>query len=111
MAVSLSVPAATDDVWGRLRVRIGAVTFDASYPTGGEALAAGDFGLAEFVSVVPLPRPTGAASKRVVQWDPAAEKLVALQGDNDGVADGALVEVPNATDLSTLVVDVIVLGR
>lgn len=107
---TLSVPAKNDDVWGRLRVRIGTFTFDASYPTGGEAITAAQFGLSEIVLVIPSERATGATGKRIVQWDPATLKLVALQGDNDAVGDGPFVEVPNTTDLSTLVVDLLVLG-
>lgn len=111
MAVSVSLKTDNHDVWGRLRVRLATITFDGSYATGGEAITPGQFSLHEFVQVHASARPTGAAAKRVVQWDPAAKTLVVLQGDNAAAAAGPLVEVPAAADLSTLVVDVLVIGR
>ncbi len=108
---TLTVPAANDDVWGRLRVRIASFAFDSSYPTGGEAITAAQFGFSQIVLVVVSERPTGATGKRIVQFDPAASKLVVLQGDNDGVADGAFVEFPDTTSLSSLVVDLLVIGH
>lgn len=100
MAVSFSNTTRT--VFGDKRVVLGTVTFDSSYPTGGEAVSASTFGLVSIDAVVVL------GTRGVVTWspwyNPATGKLVAQV-----TADGT--QVANTTDLSTLVADVLVIGK
>ena len=74
------------------------VTMDDSYPTGGEALAASDFGLANRITDL-IPRP---ASGYVPVWDADNSKLMVYTGDNDAVADGPGVEVADEGDLTDI---------
>lgn len=77
------------------------VTFDNSYPTGGEAVTAADFGLSELDAVVVVG--TRAVNTWRVTYNKAAGKLVAFVNTTG-------VEVAAAADLSTLVVDVVCVG-
>jgi hypothetical protein len=81
------------------------ITFDSSYPTGGEALVASDLGLDEILAVF------AEGGPYVVKYDKANGKLMAYWADYDAGADGALIQVANTTDLSAAVVWVLVLGR
>ena len=45
MALTITIPDAGRTVIGNKRLVFGTLAFDASYPTGGEALTAGDLGL------------------------------------------------------------------
>lgn len=101
MAASISIKSQNHDVWGRLRARVGTVTFDASYETGGEAITPGQFSLAEILAVIAVARPTAVGIGKDVAYLPSTGKLI--------VSAGA-AEVAAATDLSTVVCDVIVLG-
>lgn len=77
------------------------VTFDSSYPTGGEALTAASFGLKTLDEVRahgPF-RNTDATLGIVVSYDHTNSKLVAYWG-NAGTVSG-MPEVANTTDLST----------
>ena len=101
MAVTVSETARF--VAGDRTVVLAAVTFDDSYPTGGEAVTPSTFGLAQSISaLVPI------GTRAVVTWrpwfNPATSKLVAQVA-----ADG--LQVADTTDLSTLVADVLVIGR
>lgn len=74
---------------------VGEVDLDSSYPTGGEAVDV--TGNQSFEVLV-------AQSKAgyVFSWDRANQKLLAYHGDNDNVADGPLVQVPDTTNLSAV---------
>lgn len=74
------------------------VDFDSSYPTGGESLTASDLGFqhASDIKLV-LASPDGGY---IFQYDYTNKKLLAYYADYDAVADGALIQVPNTTDLS-----------
>lgn len=90
---------------GRVAGRAAKITFDSSYPTGGESLTAGELGFSELFFVLPSPR----ASGYVVQYD-YANGTLKVYVEEAVAAGGPLVEVANATDLSALVVDVLVIG-
>lgn len=75
--------------------RTGKLAFDNSYPTGGEPLSASMLQLAE-VFFVDVPPNAGL----VFQYDYTNSKLMVFQGDNNNAADGPLVEIANAVDLS-----------
>jgi hypothetical protein len=83
---------------GGVRERIVKLTFDASYPTGGESLTATDVGLTAINFVLPTP-----FAGYVFEYDYANAKLLAYYQDADAVADSALIQVPNTTDLAALV--------
>ena len=111
MALTISnVNAIADDIWGRHKVRIVDVTFDSSYPTGGESFTAANVGLAELHMVLSIPK--AATTNHVVQYDYTNSKLKVLGVEQD--ADGATVEPldeeTNTADLSTLVVRVLCIG-
>ena len=93
---------------GTKRCVRGSVTFDSSYVTGGEPFTAADFGLTAITDVEAQTSTTGY----VIMWDRSttAPKLMAFYGDNNNAADGPLIEVPNTTNLSTVVARVAVYG-
>lgn len=80
------------------------ITFDSSYPTGGEALVASDFGLTEILAVICLP-----SGGYVGEFDEANGKLKTFWVDT--TVDGApLAEVADTTDLSAVVMWCIAIG-
>lgn len=78
-------------VVGRKRVWTGLVTFDNSYPTGGEAITPAQFGL----SVINHVNVRAKGGTEVVVWDHVNSKLQIF------TADG--VEALNASDQSAIV--------
>jgi hypothetical protein len=76
------------------------VTFDNSYPTGGEALAASDCDLDELWGVEIASPPK--AGTELVAWDPENLKLLIF------TADGT--QAVNASDQSAVVVDIVAIG-
>lgn len=91
--------APINTVQGARRQFIGFVTFDNSYPTGGEAIAASDFNLSR-IDMVLVGQPVG--STRIVTWDDANSKLK--------VYTALSTEATNASDQSAIKVPVIVIG-
>jgi hypothetical protein len=84
------------------------VTFDASYPTGGEAIALDQLGFTSVMSIV-APKTAGYKFTADVST-PTAPKLLVWRGDNDAGADGPRAQVANTTNLATLVVRCLVIG-
>jgi hypothetical protein len=88
---------------GNKKKRTVTITFDSSYPTGGEALTAGDLGVSGRTLIEVIPhgafRNTDATLGIVVSYDHTNSKLVAYWG-NAGSVSG-MPEVANTTDLST----------
>lgn len=86
---------------GNKRQVSGTVTFDSSYPTNGESFTAADLGLTAITNFEAQPSTVGY----VAVWDrsTSAPKLMAFYGDNNNASDGPLIEVPNATSLTTSV--------
>lgn len=79
------------------------VAFDNSYPTGGEQLgsaATAAAGAAALGLSTVLFLHASSTSGYTFEYDYAG-KLLAYYGNNDA-ADGPLIEVPNATDLSAV---------
>lgn len=81
------------------------VTFDSSYPTGGEAIAAADFGLRSHIDWV-IPNKPDVATKDV-WWDRANSKLMILVEDG---TSGIEAQAANASDQSAVDVEVLVIG-
>lgn len=95
-----------DDVHGNQRCTVTDVTFDSSYPTGGEPLTAADLGLREVQSAVATIKTPTAAATAIVSavYDIANSKLK---------VNTIGAEVANATNLTTtttLVVQVVAFG-
>lgn len=82
-------------VFGDLRVQFLDVTPDASWLAAGEALTPAAFGLAQVLFVV-----CEQKAGYVFRYDIANEKLLAYYGDYSNASDGALVAVPDTTDIS-----------
>lgn len=73
------------------------IAFDSSYPTGGEPLDVSGYFDKEVINVQINP-----TSGYVFEYDYTNKKVLAYYGNNDGDADGALVQVADTTDLSSL---------
>ena len=96
MALTANIRART--MWEDFYVRLVEVAFDASYPTGGEALTDANCGLADDgYYVFPFPR-----NGYTFQLDQSGQKLLAYWGDNNNASDGPGVQVADTTDLSAL---------
>lgn len=83
------------------------VTFDTSYPTGGEALSSptSSIGMTDVLAVTASP-----AAGFVFEYIKATDKLKAYWVDTT-VDGAALAEVPNGTDLHTVTTRLVVRGR
>jgi hypothetical protein len=103
MALTITIPDAGRTVIGNKRLTIGTIAFDSSYPTGGEALTAGDLGLdkIDFITF----------TSDVVQCYWASDLLLAYYGDNDAGADGEFAQAANTDDLSAANVEFFAIGR
>lgn len=109
MALTVSAPYPAADVWGARRVALVTATFDSSYATGGEAFDPASYGIVGTpFMVLAEPRP-GTADTYVVRYDSANKKLMAFWVDTT-VDGAALAEVASTTNLSALVVDVLVVA-
>tara|TARA_R100000231_G_scaffold88704_3_gene67161 strand:- start:626 stop:937 length:312 start_codon:yes stop_codon:yes gene_type:complete len=100
MALTVEQLGRTNVTGNRLTVAL-KVTFDASYPTGGEALD-----LTAYVSNIETVH-VEVSGGFVFQYDRTNKKLKAFEAGGDG---DALDEVDNATNLSTVVTYVTVTG-
>jgi hypothetical protein len=103
MALTITVPDAGRTVIGNKRLVFGTIAFDASYPTGGEALTAGDLGLDKIDHIT--------FTSDVVQCYWASDLLLAYYGDNDAGADGEFAQTANTDDLSAANVGFFAIGR
>lgn len=84
------------------------IAFDSSYPTGGESLTATDLGFAA------MPRDVRVEPKGgyVFEYDRTNSTVLVYYGDNNNASDGALIQVPDTTDLSAITgVKVIARGK
>lgn len=96
--MALTVTVKNNFVIGDRRAVIADIDFDSSYPTGGEALTPETLGFTSRADFV-LAEPAGGYT---FEYDHSGKKLIARHGDNDAVADGPSVQVPNTTDLSAV---------
>lgn len=83
---------------GAVSARFGTLTLDSSYPTGGYAVAKGDFQLSVSLHDVDVSLGGGY----VFDFDRANSKLRVWYGDNNNASDGPLIEVPNGTNLASV---------
>lgn len=100
MAITYSVD--TPELVGRQRLVRGTITFDSSYPTGGEAVAVASLGLTALTRLDVFPGLGSSTTGYVPVWDgsTSSPKVLALMGDNNNASDGPLIEVANTTNLS-----------
>lgn len=83
------------------------VTFDSSYPTGGEPLTAANLGFSDLATNLVVTAHSGGYT---FKYDGANEKLLAYWVDT--TVDGSvMLEVVAATNLSTVVVIVYAWGK
>lgn len=111
MALTVSnVDSFSQDVWGRHKVAIVEVTFDSSYPTGGESFVPNDVGLAEFSVVTFSP---DASPAYQFAYDYSAEKILVfgVQQDADAAVTDPFDQEDNAADLSTVTIRVVCVGH
>lgn len=90
------------------------IVFDASYPAGGEAVTAADFGFDLEITHVAcgLARDPDTADNAVaLDFDSAASAIVAFWGDYSNAADGVLIEVPATTSLAAYTARVVAKGK
>ena len=92
---------------GNERMVRGVVTFDNSYPTGGESITPAQFGLSSISDVLCVSSAQGV----YCHYNAATAKVMAFHSNDPGVSIGPLVEVANATDLSTVSVTVLAFGN
>ncbi len=97
--MALTFEKASDGVHGHQRFWQGKITFDSSYPTGGEAIAASDFGLSFLTSLVLTP----ATIQHRVLWDSDNSKLQV-------VTDSLGSELANGGDASSVEAQIVVYG-
>lgn len=110
MALTIAnVNAYADDVWGRHRIRLVTVTFDNSYPTGGELFTPANVGMSQIDAVFVSSDHTPAYN---VAYDYVNQRLVVsgVEQDADAAVTDPFDEENAAADLSTLVIRVLVVG-
>lgn len=100
MAVSVTIN--DRDVWGKHVVRWATVTFDSSYPTGGEAVTAANFELSELKNVLVTNPSIDDEAITSAYFDATNSKIIVIAAD--GTQEG------NTTDLSSTTLDVIAIG-
>jgi hypothetical protein len=111
MALTVAAVAnVKDTVWGNKRIKTRQVTFDSTYPTGGESLVASDFGLKtiDTVLVAGPARKSDGSNAVIASFDHTNKTLMAFWSAASGAAPG---QVSNNTDLSTYSVRVVAIGN
>lgn len=83
-----------EDKWGKCRIMARDVTFDASYPTGGEALPPSMFGMEEITGVSIIGYDADAAPY-VVRYNYATGKLMVFSAG--GFTPGGTISAPSFT--------------
>jgi len=89
-------------VVGDRRITFGTITFDSSYPTGGEAIAFSDFGFETQLDVL-FVQTVNVLGNRLASYDPVNKKILLF------TALGA--EAANASDQSTIIVSFVAIGK
>ena len=109
MALTFASTARDDrpnHVIGDIRVRFVKVTFDDSYPTGGEAITPANFGFSHKIIHV-IPNAISDVATKHVQWDDANQKLLIMVEDG---TSGISAEAANASDQALVSVYLSVFG-
>lgn len=101
MSVTVT-PKVVATVPGAQRFTVTEVTFDSSYPTGGEPLTATDLGLTTVDFAIATLKVAGTGSVTAVFYDVANAKLLAY---------AAAAQIANTTDISAVSAQVYAVGR
>tara|TARA_R100001460_G_scaffold43303_1_gene79592 strand:+ start:106 stop:432 length:327 start_codon:yes stop_codon:yes gene_type:complete len=107
MALTITKPGSAPDVTGvpgNIKYVIKDITFDDSYPTGGESLTATQLGFEELYIILISQKSDGF----VVQYDYTNEKLEIYEAGADGAA---LDELGDTGDASGIGIRVIAYGK
>lgn len=101
--MALSTTITRTGIMGDQRSVFGTITFDSSYPTGGEAFDKASIGLVrlDWLSF------NQGEDGFVFHWDATNAKIIVYES---GTASAALDEQDNATDLSAVVVEFLAIG-
>lgn len=110
--MAVSVTDVKRGVLGDLKYLIADVTFDSSYPLGGEALTAGTLGLTTiyYMDLTAVRDPDTTDNLLIATYDYTNSKIVA-GWDNESGSNSAFVEVDDTTDISAYSVRIFVLGK
>ncbi|MEE9125353.1 MAG: hypothetical protein V3U14_12820 [candidate division NC10 bacterium] len=98
MALTFTKTAA--GVAGDKRYWFGTVAFDSSYPTGGEAVAVGDFEMELAIDALLVGSGSALVFTKIVRFDPSTSKLTV--GVEDGTS-GIEAQAGSTSDQSGLV--------
>lgn len=90
--MALTLVKQKEGVAGDLRYWAGTITFDSSYNTGGEAIAAADFGFGQVIYVLELGRNVGI----MFEWDKTNGKIMAVF-PTGGATAATSVTAPTST--------------
>lgn len=94
-------------VMGNKRVSFATVTFDSSYPTGGESVTAAQLKLSSVhAAIVNIKVPDDNILSCSAQYDVANSKILVYDYE-----DGTPAEAANTTDLASLSVNVVAFGN
>lgn len=92
-----------------LSMRVADITFDSSYATGGETLAASDFGLTSLVAIICCPAvKSDNTDAMAVTWNKSTGKLMLWR---DAATNIALAQFTNTGDASAYTCRVLALGH
>lgn len=105
MALTVSV-SRTDTVGRYTKYVTGTITFDSSYPTGGEAIAATDVKLSSKIEFL---EPSSAGGY-LFEYDATNKKIKAYLPTSDATAPAVAKQVASTTDLSTVTCNFIAFG-
>ena len=84
-------------IFGNKRIVMCDCDFDSSYPTGGESLTAASLGIKTIELLIAEPK-----SGYVFSYDYTDAKLMVYYADYAAAAAGALIQIPDLTDLSAI---------
>jgi len=90
------------------------IVFDSSYPAGGEAVTAANFGFDLEITHIScgLARDPDTVDNAVaLDFDEANSKIIAFWGDYSNASDGVLLEVADTTSLAAYTARVVAKGR
>ncbi|MGH9266731.1 MAG: hypothetical protein ACRD0D_00985 [Acidimicrobiales bacterium] len=94
-------------VAGSKRMAVATVTFDSSYPTGGEPVTAANLGLATLDALFAADAVNATPANLTVRFDRTNAKLLVFR---TGLLNAAGEQVPDTTDLSAFSTVVLAVG-
>lgn len=113
MALAVTYSTVDDNVIGAKRSRAVSIVPDSSYPLGGEAFLPASVGFVAIDRIIfegPAVDPDTADNAVVAYYDKAAGTIEFFWSNDDGGADGPLVECAAGTNLSAYTLKALVIG-